>query len=112
MFSDLLVVNVAILWTLFGGIGALIAASLNRSAVNGCFWGLLGGPLAWIVYALVGPRGNRCSECDELVRPAARICPHCGTEFAAAPRSGREPERKTPGGEPRRWGRLSGGERD
>jgi hypothetical protein len=78
------------LWSvLFGGLGTVIANSRGVSAFDGFILGLFLGPFGLIgIYFIGGEEAKRekllasaarraCPYCAELVRPEAKICPHC-----------------------------------
>lgn len=80
-------------WIILGFTAGYIAYRKGRSFI---LWGLYGLliPIVAIPDALLQEpddkklvvraiRGGKkvCPECDELVRPAARVCKHCGHEF-------------------------------
>lgn len=68
-------------WILInGGIGAAIGAN-KGSAAHGFCWGILLGPVGWLVAALSDFR-PQCPTCDQQIGKDAKVCPWCGTRFA------------------------------
>jgi hypothetical protein len=57
-------------------IGLLIGNTRNRPGAGVAF-SLLLGPIGWLI-VLLGPDCRRkCQFCAEVIKPEARICPHC-----------------------------------
>ncbi|MBT3808058.1 MAG: hypothetical protein HOL07_00855 [Rhodospirillaceae bacterium] len=72
---------------------ALIANAKGRNPVGWFFYGVLIWPIALIHIAVVRTNPNKerrqqesegrkpCPHCAEMVRPEARVCPHCRREL-------------------------------
>jgi hypothetical protein len=68
-----------ILWLAFTAVGALIGNSKGNPA-GGAFWGLLLGPLGWLIISAVPDDRPRCPECLSVLVPRARKCRYCGSD--------------------------------
>jgi hypothetical protein len=67
-------------WFAFcGGIGALIGRARGRIS-SGLVWGVLLGPLGWLVTALLPDHRLECPLCKGTVPQGAVRCMHCGYE--------------------------------
>lgn len=66
---------------LVGGlVGALIGRSRGR-IVDGLGWGIILGPIGWLITALLSDRRQKCPLCGGVVNPGASRCCHCGGEI-------------------------------
>jgi hypothetical protein len=89
---------VLFLYAIVGGlVGAAIGARKNRAAA-GFGFGLLLGPIGWLLVAL-GPdlreKGPACPYCGGEMVAGKAVCRHCGREIAA-PEPAPEPETVAP----------------
>lgn len=67
---------------IFGLLGVLIGRVKNRR-LAGFVFGLLLGPLGWLI-VLVGPNlYPKCPECGGVVVPNARKCKNCGSVLSS-----------------------------
>jgi hypothetical protein len=89
----LLVVVVLVVWVL---LPAYLASYLGGKRSIGSFAGfVLGLLLGWLGFVIVlifpyqGPT-KKCPYCAERVKTEARVCKHCGRDFAAGPGAGRQ----------------------
>jgi hypothetical protein len=64
-------------------IGLYIGNSKGRP-VAGAMWGLLVGPIGWLVMAIVKDERRKCPDCLGTVPIGARRCQHCGSELNKA----------------------------
>ena len=62
-------------------VGYLIGNSRGRGT-EGVFFGLLLGPIGWIITLLFPEAGAKCPECKGVVPTGARRCKHCGVVFS------------------------------
>ena len=61
-------------------IGGAIGQTKNR-VVAGVVFGVLLGPIGWLLVA-VGPNlGRKCQECGGVVEKGVRKCKHCGSSL-------------------------------
>jgi hypothetical protein len=67
-----------ICWLLTAVVGAIIGNIKGRPSA-GAFWGLLLGPLGWILMVCVPDQRPRCPECLGTVLTGAHKCKHCGS---------------------------------
>ena len=95
---------VAVIWLLFGLVGAVVATNKGRS---GCGWSVLGlllGPVSFILAIAVSKNQTvleqrlvqsgemqYCPYCAELVRAEAIKCRHCGENFGEDQSSSHSP---------------------
>jgi hypothetical protein len=76
-------------WLVSGVIGTIVGF-WRRKPAAGATWGLLLGPIGWLLVAVFGEQRPRCSECLSLASVGARKCRHCGSpieQFTAPPPS-------------------------
>ena len=66
-----------------GVVGALIGLAKGRW-LSGLVWGLVLGPIGWIVIALSKSSLVECPECGLRNVPSAKACRHCGVNLRAA----------------------------
>ena len=72
-----------VVWILiFGLVGALIGKRRGRIG-SGVFWGVLFGPLGWLITALLTDLRPKCSLCGAAVNRGATRCCHCGGEISS-----------------------------
>jgi hypothetical protein len=76
---------IATIWIASALIGGLIG-NRKKQVASGVIWGLLLGPLGWVVVLLLPSRGPRCSECGGVL-PSSKVakCMHCGSDVVCAP---------------------------
>ena len=63
-------------WAFSALIGGLIG-SIHGRVAYGVFWGMLAGPLGWLLALLVEDRRRRCPWCRLVVPEGAMVCGHC-----------------------------------
>lgn len=63
-----------------GVVGALIGWIKGRW-LAGLVWGLVLGPIGWLVVALLPSGMQECPECGRRNQPGAKVCRHCGLHF-------------------------------
>jgi len=74
-----------ILWAIFGLVGAAIANSKGSSGLGGFLFGILLGPIGWLlILVFAGPKMGRCSQCKSRIPRDELRCPRCGVDFTAA----------------------------
>jgi len=72
---------------LIGGlVGALIGRSRGR-LVDGLGWGIILGPIGWLIVALLKDLRQKCPHCRGTIVVGARKCMHCGEDLVGASRS-------------------------
>jgi hypothetical protein len=66
---------------LIGGlVGALIGRSRGR-LVDGLGWGIILGPIGWLIVALLKDLRPKCPHCGSAFNPGASRCCHCGGDI-------------------------------
>jgi len=69
-----------LVWLVLGLIGGAIGSRKGRTGA-GFLFGILLGPIGWIVILLgpdLGPQPIKCQECKGPLEPGATRCRHCG----------------------------------
>ena len=61
-------------------IGLLIGKNKGRGC-EGFFFGLLLGPIGWVITALLGDESPKCPECLGVVNKKAKRCKNCGADL-------------------------------
>jgi hypothetical protein len=64
-------------------VGAIIGHAKGRW-LAGLLWGVVLGPIGWLVIALSKGHYVECPECSRHNVPAAKACRHCGVNLRAA----------------------------
>jgi len=73
-----------LLWmVVFGGVGATIGARKTR-VFAGFMWGILLGPIGWLLIAAGPNYGPQCPACKGSVPTDATKCMHCGADLDAS----------------------------
>jgi hypothetical protein len=71
------------IWMIVCGlVGALIGRCRGR-IVDGLGWGIILGPIGWLIVALLSDKRQKCSLCGGVINPGASRCCHCGGEIAS-----------------------------
>lgn len=70
-------------------VGWLIGKSKQREGA-GILYGLLLGPLGWIVMILFPSAGMKCPHCGGIAKKGCSVCCHCGRDLFPHPK--REPK--------------------
>jgi len=68
------------LMIIFGGIGALIGKPKKREGA-GFLFGLLLGPIGWLLVAVGPDNSAKCPECGGVIVEGAKRCKNCGVEL-------------------------------
>ncbi len=74
-------------WLISPVIGALIGNAQGRPGA-GAIWGLLLGPLGWLLMVAVPDIRPKCPECGGVVVSGVRRCKNCGTQLSAVQQTG------------------------
>ena len=61
-------------------IGWAIGKSKQREGA-GALYGLLLGPLGWIIMLLFPSAGTKCPHCGGIAKKGASVCCHCGRDL-------------------------------
>lgn len=70
--------SVVIVWLIMALIGCAIG-QINGRPAAGFLWGLLLGPIGWLI-VIIGPNMKpKCPECGGIVVEGARKCKNCGS---------------------------------
>jgi hypothetical protein len=69
-------------WLISPVVGAIIGNALGRPGA-GAIWGLLLGPLGWLLMVAVPHMRPKCPECGGVVVSGVRRCKNCGSELSA-----------------------------
>ncbi len=67
-------------------INALVGWAIGQSkqrAGAGFLYGLLLGPIGWIVMILFPNAGQKCPHCGGMAKKGASVCCHCGRDIIA-----------------------------
>jgi hypothetical protein len=65
-------------------IGGLVGHAIGKPKGRGeagAWWGVLLGPIGWLVVAAGPTLRYKCPECGGVPEPEARKCKHCGSEL-------------------------------
>lgn len=73
-----------IVWTFFALVGALIGQSKGRTTA-GVIFGLLVGPIGWLIVAIGPNLKPKCPECGGVIVAGARKCKNCGSTLKTKP---------------------------
>lgn len=94
------------LWIVFAIVVGAIAGGKGRSVIGWTLLALLISPLLAGILLIAAGQGQggmkRCGACAELVKAEARVCKHCGRDFATPLPA------KAPGPRPAGIARLDG----
>ncbi|MEO7200180.1 MAG: hypothetical protein ABIY56_08200 [Dokdonella sp.] len=63
---------------------ALVGAGIGwvkGRTMAGLLWGVVLGPLGWLIIALSRSNLVECPQCSRTNRSDARVCRHCGVDF-------------------------------
>jgi hypothetical protein len=63
-------------------IGGMIG-SVRNQITSGVVWGLLLGPLGWLITFLLPDQRYKCPECHGPIEEGVRRCRHCGVDLIA-----------------------------
>ena len=69
-----------VVWAIMALVGYLIGKSKSRP-VSGFIWGLLLGPIGWLVIAVGPDMGPKCPACKGDVVKGATKCKNCGSDL-------------------------------
>ena len=61
-------------------IGWAIGRSKQREGA-GAFYGLILGPLGWVIMILLPNAGQKCPHCGGMAKKGAMVCCHCGRDL-------------------------------
>ena len=70
-----------LLWCLIGGLIGLLIGQTKGRAGAGFFFGMLLGPLGWLVVAAGPSLKPKCPDCGGVIVEGARKCKNCGSEL-------------------------------
>ncbi len=77
--------EIFIIWLGLVIIVGFLAARYDRSVIGWVLLALLvSGLIAGLLLLVLGQAGKNCPLCAETCRKDARVCRHCGHEFATA----------------------------
>jgi hypothetical protein len=65
-------------WLISAVVGAIIGSTKGRPTAGGV-WGLLLGPIGWIVILIAPDTRPKCPECGGTTVRGARKCQNCGS---------------------------------
>lgn len=65
----------------FALIGAGIGSYARNRPLAGFFWGLVLGPLGWLVILVGGDARTKCRFCQSPIDPKAVKCPKCQSDL-------------------------------
>jgi hypothetical protein len=78
--TDAVLWQILVAWAISGAVGLAIGKHKGRPTA-GFVFGLLAGPLGWLVVA-VGPNNQpKCPQCRGVVVPGASKCKNCGSDI-------------------------------
>ena len=67
-------------WVIGAVVGGLIGKGKGRTGA-GAMWGLLFGPIGWLIILLVPDVRPKCPACGGAVVKGATKCMHCASEI-------------------------------
>jgi predicted RNA-binding Zn-ribbon protein involved in translation (DUF1610 family) len=68
-----------IIWILVGGLVGHLCGQARGRKTEGTIWGIVLGPIGWLVILCGKDARPRCPECGGVVVAGARKCQHCGS---------------------------------
>ena len=69
-------------WVLFGGLVGAAIGSTRRQIFSGLVWGVILGPIGWVIVFMLPDLRAKCPECrGSLPDAQVRRCRHCGSEL-------------------------------
>jgi hypothetical protein len=66
-----------IFYVIVFGVAGFVIGKPKGIAENGALLGALLGPIGLVITAFMGGNRENCRFCNELISPAASVCPHC-----------------------------------
>jgi hypothetical protein len=75
---------VIVVWIAFGIFAGAIAARRGRSRAVWTIFGLIFGPLAWLISVITPGATKKCPYCAESIRADAIVCRFCGRELSGS----------------------------
>ena len=82
--SFLIWLSLMVIWLVLMVIVGFLAARYDRSVIGWVLLALVSVLIAGLLLLVLGQAGKSCPRCAETCRKDARVCRHCGQEFAPA----------------------------
>src|SRR5436309_552956 len=75
------IMDILLFWLPINLIVGFIVGNVRGRVGFGILLALFLGPIGWLITLLASDASRKCPYCAEIVKPEAKICPHCRKEL-------------------------------